>query len=389
MFKTARIFSVIVVSVMILTSCSLFNSTGGLPSGSQLETIAAATVSVKLTQIAFDTLVAEVTQQAMPTATAAPTNTLAPTSTPLAPTPTPIPPTPTAIPIPCNSASFVTDVTIKDGTTMTAGETFVKTWRVTNIGSCSWTKDYVIYFVSGNSMSAPASVGFPNIVNPGNSVDLSVPMTVPSTIGDAGGNWMLKSSTGVVFGVGNGVPLSVKIKVTSVPALKDPNAVYDFVKNYCSAQWRTNAGFITCPSSGINYTNGSITRSYAPVLENGLTDDEGTVITVPAKGGDGMIQGQYPKMTIHTGDHFAATLLCSYKATKCSVTFELLYQVAGNPTITSLGTWNKVYDNTYVAANVDLSALDGKEIVFFLKVSSLGDSTDDYAQWMAARITHP
>ena len=29
-------------------------------------------------------------------------------------------------------------------------------------------------------------------------------------------------------------------------------------------------------------------RSYAPIIENGLTDDEGTIITIPAAGGDGM-----------------------------------------------------------------------------------------------------
>jgi hypothetical protein len=174
-----------------------------------------------------------------------------------------------------------------------------------------------------------------------------------------------------------------------VPASKDPNIVYDFIKNYCSAQWRTNAGFITCPSTGIDYNHGSITRTYSPVLESGGVDDEGALQTVPATGGDGMIQGQFPAMLIHSGDKFVSSLVCSHNKTSCSVTFELSYKVKGSDTVTVLGTWDKSYDGTILPVNVDLSALDGKEIVFFLKVLSKGNSTDDLAQWMAVRISHP
>jgi hypothetical protein len=101
-----------------------------------------------------------------------------------------------------------------------------------------------------------------------------------------------------------------------------------------------------------------------------------------------MIQGQFPNILIHSGDRFAATALCSYQKTNCSVTFEVLAQEQGSSTITSLGTWSKTYNNTTVAIDIDLSAYDGKNVIFYLKVSSGGNSTDDYAQWMAARITH-
>jgi hypothetical protein len=33
--------------------------------------------------------------------------------------------------------------------------------------------------------------------------------------------------------------------------------------------------------------------------------------------------------------------------------------------------------------------MDGKQMIFFLKVYSLSNATDDFAQWMAIRITHP
>jgi hypothetical protein len=75
--------------------------------------------------------------------------------------------------------------------------------------------------------------------------------------------------------------------------------------------------------------------------------------------------------------------------TSCSVTFELSYMEKGGSTRTTLGSWNKTLDGNILPVTVDLSSLDGKDIIFFLKVISQGSSKDDLAQWMAARITHP
>ena len=385
--KLIKIIVTLVISMIALSACNLFSG-GSQATTAQVETMAAETVSARLTQIAVDKLFAEATQQVLYTST--PQSTWTPSAT-ATPTNTPIPPTSTPIPIPCNIAQFLDDVTVKDNTTLYAGEAFTKTWRVKNVGACSWTKDYQIYFQSGNSMSAASANAFPKVVNPGESVDLSVSMVAPSNTGDFTGSWMLKASNGVVFGAGpaGNAPLTVKIKVASIPSPKDANTTFDFVKNYCTASWRTNAGSIGCPTSGADYKNGSIMRSYAPILENGVVDDEGALITIPAVGGDGMIQGKFPKTTIHTGDRFRALLFCSVNKVNCNVSFQLLYSEVGNDTITSLQVWDKKFGDPYIQADVDLSALDGKEIIFYLKVLSKGDPTDDFAQWMAARITHP
>lgn len=400
--QNRRLILIILLATTLLSACNLSTNQDPAAQQSLLATMSAGTVAAQLTQIAVSTAFAQVTpqpsiepsQQATlaPTATATLPPTLTSTVAPTATfTNTPIPATATATSVPCYLASFVSDVTIPDGSSFMAGEIFVKTWRVKNAGSCTWSTGYKIYFLSGNAMSAPASVNFPKSVKPGETVDLSVTMVAPGNTGDYSGNWMLSAQDGTVFGVGlgNNVPLTIKIKVASVPNVNDANAIYDFVKNHCAAQWRTNAGFVSCPTASFDYKNGTISRSYAPILENGIVDDEGALITIPAAGGDGFMQGQFPKMVIHAGDRFKATLLCTYQKPKCSVTFELLYMEYGTNTVTSLGTWSKVYDNTYLPVDVDLSTLDGKDVIFFLKIYSQGDSTDDYGQWMAARITHP
>jgi hypothetical protein len=396
-----KILIAVTVFALALTSCNLigyFNQ-DETEDFAQIETIAAATIAARLTQSVFETAVAQLTQIA-PTATGyvpLETNTPQPTNTPIAtftlaaPIATAVPPTKTPVPIPCNAASFVADVTIPDWSSIYAGESFVKTWKVKNVGTCAWTKEYKIYFYSGTQMKAPDSVAFPGTVNPGESVNLSVNMVAPSDTGSYTGSWLFKSANGTVFGVGSGynAAVTVNIKVVQVPASKDPNTIYDMAKAYCDAAWRTNAGDITCPSLKVDTVNGSITRSYAPVLSSGAKDDEGAIYTVPAKGGDGMIQGKFPKIKIENGYHFKAFIDCAYKAEKCDVTYEVQYiEIGGAETSGSLGTWDLKYGSS-INLDVDLSALSGKTIRLVLKVISKGDSTDDVALWLAPRITKP
>src|SRR5512134_797366 len=63
-------------------------------------------------------------------------------------------------------AQFVADVTIPDGTRFSPGTTFTKTWRLRNIGTCTWTTAYTMVFDSGTQMGSTTSVAFPSSVAP-------------------------------------------------------------------------------------------------------------------------------------------------------------------------------------------------------------------------------
>lgn len=391
-----HLMAAILILAFTLTACNL--PLGNNPvNGNLVETVAAATISALFTQTGYQTQAAQMTQEALVSSTPWPTNTPFPTFTPIftatsvPPTITPVPPTATPIPIPCNASKFMGDVTIEDWSVLFAGEEFTKTWQVKNVGTCSWTKDYKIFFYSGDKLEAPDAVAFPKVVNPGETVNLSVDMVTPNDIGKYTGSWMLKSANGAVFGVGSNynVPMTVNIKVNDVPRLKDPDAVYDFTKNYCEATWRTNDGILKCPSTKLDFKNGSITRTYSPVLEGGYRDDEGALITVPASGDGGWIRGKFPGRQIKSGDYFATTLSCGNNQAKCSVTFELLYNVVGNNQQYSLGKWVKDYGDPKIKVLVDLSGLAGEQVNLYLKVTNNGNSTDDMAMWLAARITRP
>jgi hypothetical protein len=160
-------------------------------------------------------------QLADPTATPVPTATTAPsaTQTPVTPTDTPtiqatatptstltdtptITPSATSTAIPCNRAEYVTDVTYPDGTTVLAGASFTKTWRLMNTGSCTWTSGYRLVFSSGDPMGAQTATKFTNnAIPPGSTVDVSIDLTAPGSPGTYRGNFKLRDSDGVSFGI--------------------------------------------------------------------------------------------------------------------------------------------------------------------------------------------
>lgn len=147
---------------------------------------------------------------------------ITPTETPsLTPSPTSPPPAPqlsllnTASPTPstggavgCDNSIFVKDVTVPDGTVMTPGQTFTKTWLVLNNGTCAWSTSYKFNFISGEDMGG-GSVAVPSAVSAGQQAQLSVDLTAPTTPGDYTSWWKLQNDKGEYFGNGYYVQITV------------------------------------------------------------------------------------------------------------------------------------------------------------------------------------
>ena len=157
-----------------------------------------------------------------------PTSTV--TGTPPTPSPTSTAPTPTAMipPSACDKVQFVADVTVPDGTVFAPGAAFDKKWRLKNVGTCTWTTSYQLVFYSGEQMSGPSALNFPQSVVPGQTVEITVSLTAPTTPGTYRGFWMFKNASGALFGIGTqgNKPWWVDVKVsgTSVTATYTPTA---------------------------------------------------------------------------------------------------------------------------------------------------------------------
>lgn len=101
-----------------------------------------------------------------------------------------------------NAAEFVQDVTIPDGEIVAPGATFSKTWRLKNSGTCAWDDSYALVFVDGDLTGAPKAFPLSEKVDPGASVDLSIPIIAPQEPGDHHADWLLRDGGGEKFGVG-------------------------------------------------------------------------------------------------------------------------------------------------------------------------------------------
>jgi hypothetical protein len=143
-----------------------------------------------------------------PTPTATATPTLTPTATATATATPTLAPTATPPPGCTNSAVFVTDVTVPDGTALAPGQAFDKIWRVFNTGTCTWNSGYTFTFVGGTLMGTVSAISVPG-TGSRQTADLSVPMIAPTTPGTFTGYWRMRTPTGVYFGPGLNVTISI------------------------------------------------------------------------------------------------------------------------------------------------------------------------------------
>jgi hypothetical protein len=124
------------------------------------------------------------------------------------PTPEPAPagaeatPTPPITPISADcppDATFVTDVTIPDGTAFSPGEAFTKTWRIRSNGCAPWPARTRWVFESGERMDGPDGVDVPETPL-GGTADVAVPLLAPADPGTYRGYWQMEAPDGTRFG---------------------------------------------------------------------------------------------------------------------------------------------------------------------------------------------
>jgi hypothetical protein len=135
-------------------------------------------------------------QQATARALATPTSTPRPTVTA---TPSPTTPQPAAGANVCDGAAYIADVTVPDGSLITAGSSFVKTWLLQNNGTCAWTTGYSLAFVGGDAMGG-ADSPVPGSIPAGGQSPLSVNLKAPDAPGTYTGQWQMKNAQQQLFG---------------------------------------------------------------------------------------------------------------------------------------------------------------------------------------------
>ncbi len=196
----------ILLALLLLTACAPKNNGTPTVDVNAVYTMAAETVVAELTGTA-----AVVTPTQPLTSTPPPaeqTATLVPTSSVPTATPTLTPSiTPTASITPavsptdefCDNAAWVADVSVPDGSEMSPGQAFVKTWRIKNTGTCTWNEGYLIAFGYGEEMNGQAAA-LDTPVMPNAEVEVSVVFTAPLAAGTYQSYWRMVNPAEVNFG---------------------------------------------------------------------------------------------------------------------------------------------------------------------------------------------
>ena len=197
--KTSLWILVLLVFTLILVACAPKTPVEPTLDANVIFTQAAETVATQLTRTALS----------QPTAT----NTLQPTATRTATNPAP---SATLNVVSTNSVSvgtsavgttpnpnkmiFVSDVTIPDGQVIPPGSKFVKTWKIRNTGTTTWTANYRVRNWAGERFGAPASFLLGQEVKPNTDVDISIEFTAPLLSGEYLSHWILSDETEANFG---------------------------------------------------------------------------------------------------------------------------------------------------------------------------------------------
>jgi len=365
---------------LLLVACNMPGRATPTRAGlAPISTFAAQTVQAQLTEVSKPPATSDAPTP-LPTATALATLQLTTqpgtTLTPDAGTSNPA----------CDQAKFLKDVSIPDNTEFAPGGHFVKTWRLENTGTCTWTPSYGLFFFQGDKMGAPDSVPLPKNVAPGETVDVSVSMTAPDLTGAYKSEWELRNASNQAFGIGESAkPVWVQILVVTDSGI-------DFISQASSATWRSGAP--NQPATELTFGGAENDPNGVAKILDGVTLETGRIsgkvlLTVPKHDNQGWTSGTYQPYLIQRGNHLEARLGFLLNPDGTCGAGQVIFQVKyrEGESVTTLGEWQKSCDGRLLPIDIDLSRLAGKTVQFILSVQANGSFQEDWAIWNSAQIT--
>ncbi len=197
----------LLLAALLVSACGVTETGTPTTDVNQIYTAAAETVIAELTQTAAvntPTKKATATYTQLPeTATQAPTTVDATETPATTTTPTIQPTTTTANAVPtnqiCDDAIWIADISVQDGTEMSPGQNFEKTWQIKNTGSCTWGTGYKLVFGYGEKMNGQARA-LDRIVSPNETIDVTVVFSAPLATGSYQSYWRMANTAGANFG---------------------------------------------------------------------------------------------------------------------------------------------------------------------------------------------
>jgi hypothetical protein len=209
-----KFLAITLTGLLLLTACTPASQPAPTADVVFIQTSAAMTVIANFTltaQAASPTPLPALTDTPVPPPQATPTLGTGPTESP-----TLLPGGVTATAQLCDYYSWdntTVDVNIPDGTQMTPGQDFVKTWKIKNAGICTWGAGYKVVYAGYTNQMSGVPQAITGVIGPGQEVQISVNFKAPTAAGQYVSAWTLANANGrLFFGLG-AKPLYVKIVV--------------------------------------------------------------------------------------------------------------------------------------------------------------------------------
>lgn len=156
-----------------------------------------------------------------------------------------------------NSAEFIEDVTVPDGTVLSPGEHFRKVWRLRNTGTCTWNRSYKVISSGEFHMGGSQYAYLADTTEPGETADISMNLTAPVIYGNFESEYMLVDENENRFGITGSrtkkeMPFWLKVTVTNPSDCSvvrvSPYAVWRFsdfdavfrIKNNSDTAWNAD-----------------------------------------------------------------------------------------------------------------------------------------------------
>lgn len=132
--------------------------------------------------------------------------------------------------------------TIADGTVMSPGQVFTKTWTLRNSGTTTWTpgaQGHTLNFAAGSDRmdAAATALTLANPIAPNGQVTFSVQLTAPNTPGNYTGNWRMNGANFTDFAP----VVSVKIVVSIGGDAYEPDGTLATAKAISNGQTQSRS----------------------------------------------------------------------------------------------------------------------------------------------------
>ncbi len=276
---------------------------------------------------------------------------------------------------PCtNEFTFVSDLTVPDGMTLTPNTTILKSWYVTNSGTCTWNSGYKIIYHSGDEVGRAKEFDILQsgaFVKPGESAIVSAELSAPVKIGSSYSTyWALKSDTGEEFGAGaaKNIYLSSNFRVENQ---------FVVTQNFGNLKCSDNYGYFIC---GLRQSDGRGVVYYdeSPMLESGRWQGNPAIAVRPPAGDNTFVRFEFGPLRMPRLSSFYTNFCCRPDTPTCDTQVRLYIKEAGYPErlILDIREWNDGLMGEWKYILDDIGIFD-QDFTYILEVQSNGGADND------------